>query len=429
MMVRPHQMNRIRFPRSPSITLRRGPGGEPRIIGDFQLEAVDTRTPTVQDRAVIDATRNVSSHSARTHPPFGHIQSLFLTTKAHAASEAIGGLIRNKRISSSTTIVLLLNGMGVYEELVDRFFKDPETRPQFILATNTHGAYTEAVFDVVHAASGEICYGVVEDPLGRDQALDSVPTALERALRTHNSLSSASSDASLPLGAITSRSPNPSMPPSPTPPFAYSLHRTVKLLSELSDSLNVTREPLSRLYHRLVLKLVTNCCVNPLTALQNINNGALLQDEENLQQITKICQEVADVFQREAELEQEESNREYEASSDSRHNNDDDSTSATTRDAVHPTPSLNPMPYHLRFPITPTAIEMEREVLRVIRLTAPNISSMLQDFRQGKETEIEYVNAYIVRRGHSLGVPVPANEHLVEMVREKRRWRKTQTSK
>ena len=63
---------------------------------------------------------------------------------------------------------------------------------------------------------------------------------------------------------------------------------------------------------------------------------------------------------------------------------------------------------------------LEEVVLDVAAKTAKNTSSMLQDVRAGRATEIDYINGYIVKRGEEIGVDVRFNERLVEMVKEKR---------
>lgn len=54
----------------------------------------------------------------------------------------------------------------------------------------------------------------------------------------------------------------------------------------------------------------------------------------------------------------------------------------------------------------------------VCRATAANISSMLQDVKNGRRTEIEAINGAVVRMAKVLGVPVPVNEELLHQVRE-----------
>ncbi len=54
--------------------------------------------------------------------------------------------------------------------------------------------------------------------------------------------------------------------------------------------------------------------------------------------------------------------------------------------------------------------------LAVCRRTADNISSMLQDVRRGKRTEIREINGEIVRLAASLGLDAPVNREIVEKV-------------
>lgn len=57
-------------------------------------------------------------------------------------------------------------------------------------------------------------------------------------------------------------------------------------------------------------------------------------------------------------------------------------------------------------------------VREVCRATATNISSMLQDIRGRRATEIEAINGEVVRMAKALGLKVPVNEELVRKVRE-----------
>lgn len=55
----------------------------------------------------------------------------------------------------------------------------------------------------------------------------------------------------------------------------------------------------------------------------------------------------------------------------------------------------------------------EAMTMGVCRDTAENISSMLQDVRQGRRTEVEAINGVIVHRAAALGIPVPTNQKLL----------------
>ena len=49
-------------------------------------------------------------------------------------------------------------------------------------------------------------------------------------------------------------------------------------------------------------------------------------------------------------------------------------------------------------------------------LTAANRSSMLQDVRTGRPTEIDWINGEVVRRGRRHSIPTPVNEALLKLV-------------
>ena len=57
------------------------------------------------------------------------------------------------------------------------------------------------------------------------------------------------------------------------------------------------------------------------------------------------------------------------------------------------------------------------KVEAVCEATSANISSMLQDILKKKRTEIDFINGVIVRHGQELGVPVPVNSMLVDLVK------------
>lgn len=67
-------------------------------------------------------------------------------------------------------------------------------------------------------------------------------------------------------------------------------------------------------------------------------------------------------------------------------------------------------------------IKLDREPIaaarQVCRATATNISSMLQDLRAGRPTEIEAINGAVLRLAGTLGMQVPVNEELIRKVRE-----------
>ena len=57
------------------------------------------------------------------------------------------------------------------------------------------------------------------------------------------------------------------------------------------------------------------------------------------------------------------------------------------------------------------------KVEAVCEATSGNVSSMLQDVLRKKKTEIDYINGFIVRQGQELGIPVPVNTVLADLVK------------
>ena len=113
-------------------------------------------------------------------------------------------------------------------------------------------------------------------------------------------------------------------------------------------------------------KLAVNCVINPLTALYGCRNGDLQRYPE---QIETLCREVASVMAMEG--------------------------------------------YH-------TSCEgLMQYVMDVIHSTADNVSSMLQDIRNQRHTEIDYITGYLLRRARSHGLTLPENARLFELIKRK----------
>lgn len=113
-------------------------------------------------------------------------------------------------------------------------------------------------------------------------------------------------------------------------------------------------------------KLAVNCVINPLTALYNCPNGELRHYPD---EVSQICHEVAMVMEREG----------------------------------HHTSAEALLFY----------------VEEVIESTAANISSMLQDVRVQRHTEIDYITGYLLQRARAHGLSVPVNSRLYELIKRK----------
>ncbi len=116
-------------------------------------------------------------------------------------------------------------------------------------------------------------------------------------------------------------------------------------------------------------KLAVNAGINPLTALLDIPNGALLENEALRQMMTAAAGEVAQVAAAQG----------------------------------------------IRLPFADAAAR----TAEVSRATAANRSSMLQDISRAAPTEIEAITGAVVCLGQKFGVPTPVNLRLLKLVRAK----------
>jgi 2-dehydropantoate 2-reductase len=295
------------------------------------------------------------------------IESLIVSLKAYTVVDAVKALV--PRLTPNSTIVLLHNGMGVYERLAEDIFRNPEQRPHFIVTSIDHGAWNKHYFHTVHAGVGSIAFGIVADPRGRGfegSVAEDIPIQ-ERQLSLDDIMS--------PEGGDDSR--------------YLSLRNTVAALSGLSE-LHAVWQPISHIETAMKRKLVVNSVVNPLTALMGCRNGELLESAESKKIINRVCLEAAGAFALQAlpECPRDDRVREYMIKS-----------------------GLSRVPPAL------TAGALEKECLRVIQVTAGNISSMLSDVRAGSYTEIDYMNGYLVGLGRSLGLPMITTATLLNLIK------------
>ena len=112
-------------------------------------------------------------------------------------------------------------------------------------------------------------------------------------------------------------------------------------------------------------KLVINAAINPLAAIFNVKNGELFKSE--LMSIVKLITEEAENVIRAKEIE-----------------------------TIYPDVFLR--------------------VKEVCEKTKENINSMLQDIRNNKKTEVDFINGTIVNEGKKLEIPTPINESLLNII-------------
>ena len=258
------------------------------------------------------------------------IRSLIVACKAAATVSAIQSV--KHRISTETTICLMQNGMGQVEELNERVFTDPATRPAYIMGILTHGLYVSKPFTVIHAGVGKISIGVVRDLQKPPAITDQIKPSTEHLLR------------------ILTQAPN----------------------------LDCTVFDYAELIQLQFEKLAVNCLVNPLTALIDVHNGTML-DNGPLSGVQRaLITEISKVIQALPEM------------------------------------------HGLEMLTTRFGSErlMERSIY-MTQLTAANSSSMREDVRGKRGTEIDYLNGYIVKRGKEVGIECIANSLVMQLVKGK----------
>ena len=126
-----------------------------------------------------------------------------------------------------------------------------------------------------------------------------------------------------------------------------------------------------QIQHHLWKKLTINCCINAITALIGGKNEMFVNHLPIHSFIQQVCAEVQWV--------------------------------ATQQGIVDAT------------------LFSWKQVLAVAQATAENYSSMLQDVSNGKRTEIEFMNGYVVREARKFQREVPYNRLLIELMRMRNR--------
>ncbi|WFD31682.1 hypothetical protein MSPP1_002721 [Malassezia sp. CBS 17886] len=311
------------------------------------------------------------------------IESIIVATKADITCAALRRVA--PRITPETTVVLLQNGLGVLDALLDELFPDAEKRPNFVLATTTHGCYLKRPLHTVHAGFGSIHFGIVPSARARGGSFEhALPPTMGAA------------EPELDLEGI------------PDTPATRSLRATVALM--LALPLDVHWEPIRTFQLRALRKLVINACINGTTALADCKNGELFG--------SPAAAEVFRVLSTEAGMVLEAQARDAKAAQETR---DSDAVHLSTlplADLLTQT-DADGLPL-LDASLKPASIQHEAE--NVVRRTAANWSSMHQDIRSGRgSTEIDYINGYIGELGRAYGIPTPANDLVTNLVKLKAR--------
>jgi 2-dehydropantoate 2-reductase len=263
--------------------------------------------------------------------------------------------------------------MGIYDELCQEVWPEERTRPHFIIGTTTHGGTTfpGQIGYVQHRTApgeGDIKWGVVADPR-REIDFDEW---LWQSSASKTPILEPPSSPKIPL---------------PTPPSTETsiepLYLTLTALLSLSN-LNSSLIPMPHLHHQLLLKLALNSIINPLTAIIGsgaLPNGSLLQSIPAHRLMRFLAQETSQVL--------------------------------TSYLHSLSSPAL-PQPDVLRLFSAET---LENRAFHLVQSTSKNRSSMASDVHNGRITEINHINGYLISLAKRLGVSTPNHELIVELVK------------
>ncbi len=246
--------------------------------------------------------------------------TVFLCVKSYQINHAITQIAG--RLKANCNIILAHNGMGTLEKLPQAFI---DKHTIYALLT-THGCLRNAPLDITHTGSGESSIGLVsgqksgqksgQQPRQESGQKDSVRDAL-----LTNTL-------------------NKALP-------------SVKFEANIAE--------------KQWLKLAINCVINPITALNNIDNG-LVNNTQFTKQIQALLIEIIAV--------------------------------AKTQGIV----------------LAKEALEIS--VRQVAQATAKNCSSMRCDVLANRQTEIDYINGYIHHLGQRNALTTPENTKLWQEIKK-----------
>ena len=137
-------------------------------------------------------------------------------------------------------------------------------------------------------------------------------------------------------------------------------------IAEMSTSVGLDSEVPSDIRREVWAKAVINASINPITAFVRCRNGGVLKNEGLLALSELLCDEGVSVARAQG--------------------------------------------------IDLSAEQTFEKVLEVLRRTAENRSSMLQDMERGKRTEVDDINGEIVRLGKEKGIDARANRALTLLI-------------
>jgi len=229
------------------------------------------------------------------------IECLIITTKAHQTRAALKPYVT--RLSATTLVTFIQNGMGVVESV-----RDVLPSQRIVLGTTTHAVYRSHTDQYHWVFDG-------------DTFLAPLRTTLLSPQET-------------------------------------------EILSSIGQLI-----PFPALEKLLYRKLALNACINPVTAIYQVHNAEVAREGTPAHELAmRLANEIHVIYSN-----------------------------------LHPDIDVS---------------RLGEDVAKLAANTGSNTSSMLADIINGKTTEIDFINGYIIKMGQRAGLDVSQNEMVVQKVKE-----------
>ncbi len=231
-----------------------------------------------------------------------HANIIILCVKSYHIASALQRIAKD--INRECKIILAHNGMGTFEEVVKLL---PSSQPILAMLT-THGCLRSSELNIEHTGLGHSDIGLLAGELSSIHQND-----LSKLL-------------------------NHALP-------AVTFH--------------------SNIANKQWLKLAINCVINPITAINDIDNGKV-NNKKYAEQVNQLLSEITAISQKEG--------------------------------------------------INLILTDLQEVVTKVAQATAKNCSSMRCDVMAGRPTEVDYINGFIHRLGKKHNIATPENSRLWQQV-------------
>ncbi|KAI7857007.1 ketopantoate reductase PanE/ApbA C terminal-domain-containing protein [Circinella umbellata] len=200
----------------------------------------------------------VANHKTLSNDLKNTMDAVVVTTKAQHVTEAVASI--KPYLTRFSTLILLQNGMGVVEELIDSLWSGPDEQknlPAIIRGVNNHATIRTEPFSVQHITGW--------DNPNYGYFLAAVPFT-----GTYSSLHDEQQ-------------------------YYEQTNAVIQACSDIPD-LNTKKVDWQDLYERMMRKLVVNCSLNALSGILESTNGPIIENPYAVLLIHSICKECAEVL-------------------------------------------------------------------------------------------------------------------------------------